>query len=668
MNVRPVPESAVVPVAGGEYRPEIDGLRALAVVPVILFHAGYPLFSGGYVGVDVFFVISGYLITTIIMRELAAGTFTIAGFYERRARRILPALTLVVAVSTAVALWLMTPDELQDFAESVVSVALFVSNFQFMAETGYFATASEIKPLLHTWSLAVEEQYYLVAPVVLVLMSRWRLRWTVLLAVALVAVSLAFAQWAARELPDWNFFLTPSRVWELMIGALAAFALMHGRLSRSVGGRAGQVLSLAGVGLIAVPVFTYDDTLSFPSLYTLAPTVGAALIVLFAVPGTLVARLLSLRPVVAVGLISYSAYLWHQPLLAFSRLAGFWSDTAVALAIVATFGLAWLSWRFVERPFRDRRRLSRPQVFRFAGAAAATFIAVGLAGALGNGLPQRYGEPERSFFLSLHELSAYRQACRLQILASLDFGKPCVIGDTTKDPSLAVWGDSHAEALASGLGDALAAEGLSALVFDEGGCLPLAGAMETGNRQRDRDCLGKNRNALAHIRATGVRHVVLAGRWGDSAARGVFRAAAEVAMEAPACTAGQGSGFRAGIEMTVCVLEAADVAVAVLRQVPPVAVNPVAVMYDRRAGTVNTDTITFALSHADYLKIPGNVILQGFDEAEMIDPYRALCEDASGLCRSAEGGLPFYRDVDHVSVRGARLIAPLVLERVARAD
>lgn len=667
MNVRPVPESAVVPVAGGGYRPEIDGLRALAVVPVILFHAGYSSFSGGYVGVDVFFVISGYLITTIIVHEIAAGTFTVAGFYERRARRILPALTLVVSFSIASALWLMIPGELQDFAESLISVALFVSNFQFMAETGYFATAAELKPLLHTWSLAVEEQYYLVAPLVLVLMSRWRLRWSVLLTAALAIASLAFAQWASRELPDWNFFLTPSRVWELMIGALAAFILLDGRLLLAVGGSARQALSLAGIGLIAAAVFAYDDTLPFPSFYSLAPTLGAAGIILFATPGTLVARILSLGPVVAVGLISYSAYLWHQPLLVFLRLAGRASPAAVAITVASTFVLAWLSWRFVERPFRDRRRLSRRRIFGFAGATAALMVFAGLFGTLGNGLPQRYGEPEQSFFRSLHELSDYRFACRLQMLRSLDFDRPCLIGDATKGPSLAVWGDSHAEALASGLGDALAAGGLSALVFDKGGCLPLAGAMQTGNRQRDRDCFSENGRDLEQIRQSGIKHVILAGRWGDPATAVPFRPANGLGDESARCPqVGDAVVFRAGIELTLCVLKQAGIEVTVMRQVPPLAADPILAMYNRL--TVDTGTITFPFAHAQYLAMPGNAILDGLDAARLLDPYPALCDAASGLCRSAEGGVPLYRDFDHVSARGAKLIAPLVVGRLARAN
>ena len=206
-----------------DYRREIDGLRAIAVLPVILFHAGFETFSGGFVGVDVFFVISGYLITTIIIAELEQGKFSIINFYERRARRILPALFLVMLVCIPLAWFWLLPRDMQDFSQSLVAVTVFASNILFWRESGYFDTAAELKPLLHTWSLAVEEQYYVIFP--LFLMSFWRLgkRWIMILLVAVFVVSLALAQWASLAKPSAAFFLLPARGWELLVGAFAAF-------------------------------------------------------------------------------------------------------------------------------------------------------------------------------------------------------------------------------------------------------------------------------------------------------------------------------------------------------------------------------------------------------------------------------------------------------------
>ena len=210
-----------------KYRPEIDGLRALAVVPVILFHAGFEYFRGGFVGVDVFFVISGYLITTIIVSEQEAGTFSLLNFYERRARRILPALFLVMLVSTIAAyFWLAAPD-LKDFSRSLMAVSVYLSNFLFLQETGYWDTEGELKPLLHTWSLAVEEQYYLLFPPFLMLMWRYRKRWMFGSILVIGVISLLASQWGSHRFPSANFFLLPTRAWELAIGAGIAFYFIY---------------------------------------------------------------------------------------------------------------------------------------------------------------------------------------------------------------------------------------------------------------------------------------------------------------------------------------------------------------------------------------------------------------------------------------------------------
>ncbi|MFZ5892890.1 MAG: acyltransferase family protein [Myxococcota bacterium] len=364
------------------YRPEVDGLRAVAVLPVMLFHAGFGWFKGGYVGVDVFFVISGYLITSIIVAERAAGKFSIVAFYERRARRILPALCLVMFTCIPFAwLWMM-PDQLLQFAQSLAAVMLFSSNLLFWRSSGYFEPAAEEKPLLHTWSLGVEEQYYLVFP--LFVMFAWRLglrRMSWLLA-ALALASLGLSEWGWRTAPSANFFVAPTRAWEILIGSLLAILLGEYQGFASLPSRAKQLLSGLGFALIAGAVLLYDDLTPFPSVYGLVPTLGTALLIGFATPDTLVGRLLCQRWMVGIGLISYSAYLWHQPLFAFARLRSFGEPSRAVFAVlcVATLVLAYLSWRFIEAPFRDRKRMPRGAVFAFAGVTMASFIALGAFG------------------------------------------------------------------------------------------------------------------------------------------------------------------------------------------------------------------------------------------------------------------------------------------------
>lgn len=362
-----------------EYRPEIDGLRALAVLPVIFFHAGFQTFSGGFVGVDVFFVISGYLITTIILADLESGEFSIINFYERRARRILPALFLVVLVCIPLAWVFLSRADLSSFSKSLVAVSLFLSNIFFWRDGGYFETVAELKPLLHTWSLAVEEQYYLLFPLFLILAKKLGRRWTYCLLVLTAVVSLIAAQWGAIHKPLAAFFLLPTRAWELAIGALIALHCSS-QDKGNVSGRTKQVLSISGLMLIIGAVFTVDKETPFPSFYALVPTFGAALIILYGTSNTLIGALLGHKVFVGVGLISYSAYLWHLPLFAFARNHfQNQNDKLMLILSVTSLILAAMSWRFIEKPFRNRQSISRCVVFMFSVIGSLFFMAIGFS-------------------------------------------------------------------------------------------------------------------------------------------------------------------------------------------------------------------------------------------------------------------------------------------------
>ena len=362
-----------------KYRPEIDGLRAVAVVAVVLYHAGASAFSGGYVGVDVFFVISGYLITSILVSDLDQKRFSIWYFYERRVRRILPAL-FVVLLFCWIGSWLwMTPAQSIDSARTIIATVLFSSNVYFWLVSDYFAPDTALNPLLHTWSLAVEEQFYLLFPAFLwIVWKRGNLRWA-WRATAIVSVaSLACAVWASQALPVANFYLMPSRAWELGAGALCGYLLSN----RTLPGRDGP--ALLGVAMILGAVVGFDSGTPFPSLYALLPVGGTALVILYGSGETLVGRVLSLRPFVAIGLVSYSAYLWHQPLMAFARIRDAANSPAFStmLALAAlSFVLAALTWRFVEQPFRRR---SSPWPKRrssvFLAGAAGSVVLLTLAG------------------------------------------------------------------------------------------------------------------------------------------------------------------------------------------------------------------------------------------------------------------------------------------------
>jgi peptidoglycan/LPS O-acetylase OafA/YrhL len=435
-----------------DYRRDIDGLRAVAVIPVILFHGGFHTFSGGFVGVDVFFVISGYLITTIILSEKERGTFSLVNFYERRTRRILPALFLVMLVSLPFAWMWLLPSDMKDFSQSLVAVSTFSSNIFFWKTSGYWGAANELKPLLHTWSLAVEEQYYVLFPLFLMLMWRFRKRWILSSFMVIAAISLLAAQWGAYNAPSATFFLLSTRGWELAIGASIAFYFLyrtktiHTLLSHKF---VDETLSLAGLLMIGYAVFAYNEHVPFPSFYALIPTVGTGLIILFSSSQTVVGRLLSTKLLVGIGLISYSAYLWHQPLFAFARHRSLTEPSGLLYSglAVLSIALAYLSWRYVEKPFRSRNGFSRKTIFTFSVIGSVAFIVIGLAGYMTDGFVNRFTKSD-ILLQTIDEKWKVNHGLSVTCEGSFTLSPDC---RTSDEPEILIWGDSYAMHLVQGI-------------------------------------------------------------------------------------------------------------------------------------------------------------------------------------------------------------------------
>ena len=516
------------------YRKEIDGLRALAVLPVILYHAGLGIFNGGFVGVDIFFVISGYLITTILINDLDQQRFSILDFYERRARRILPALFLVLLVSLVAAWWLLPAKDMKSFSNGLVAVSLFASNILFRITTNYFDSTSDLNPLIHTWSLAVEEQYYVFFPLLLMLLWKVHRRWILPVLLTLFIASLILAQSRVAQHPVATFFLLPSRMWELLVGALIAyhttsarplqFSLLFSLLFR-------QLISMLGLGMIGASVFLFNDHVPTPSIYTLIPTLGAGMILLAADQQTLVGRWLGCRWLVGIGLISYSAYLWHHPLFAFTRHAMLEEPTtSMYLALVAlTLLRAVLSWKLVETPFRSKQQFTRMQIFSYAVIGGGLFLLIGLAGHFSKGfefrLPQEKAAyldffensmPEWRYFNRVGILQAYRIQCDFYDIEKSKQGEStslpvahiadeCFVRDRKQPHSVMIWGDSHAQHLYGGLAHALP-PAWQILQVASSGCEPRLQA-----RQNPQDyCATSNWFALQTIAKTVPDVVIIA--------------------------------------------------------------------------------------------------------------------------------------------------------------
>lgn len=396
-----------------KYRAEIDGLRALAVIPVILFHAGFELFSGGYVGVDVFFVISGYLITSILIFDLNNKNFSLFYFYERRARRILPALFFVFFICLPFAWASLIPSALKEFSESLIASSLFVSNIFFWKNIGYFDSAVELKPLIHTWSLAVEEQFYIFFPLLLIVIWRLGVSITIAIIITILICSLSLAEWGSLYKPGASFYLIPMRTWELLIGSLSAFYTQS--LNRDYQeNKYSQGLSILGVLFIAYAVFSYDKTTPFPGLHAVLPTFGTALILIFSNNKTIIGSLLSSKPLVFIGVISYSIYLWHQPIFSFARTLNVDEPSKIlmgslsALTILAGF----LTWYFIEKPFRTYAHFSRRSVFLSCIFGSLLFVVIGCIGILTNGFLFRYKESDK-YLASINNIESGKYTQKL---------------------------------------------------------------------------------------------------------------------------------------------------------------------------------------------------------------------------------------------------------------
>ena len=368
-----------------KYRKEIDGLRAIAVLAVLFFHAKIAGFSGGFIGVDIFFVISGYLITSIILEEAKQNKFSIINFYERRARRILPALSFVLFCTSIAAFYYLPRTLFQEYLQSLTYVSTFSSNLFFYMQSDYFANASDEMPLLHTWSLAIEEQYYLFFPLFVVLILSLARTYLMLIIFLLAVASFLYSQYLSDlGIIEANFYFIFSRAWELLLGSVIAFFPVEEIRFK---GWKREFWSLLGFAMICYSIISFDERTPFPS-YTLIPIIGCCFVILFANTSTLVGRILSAKVFIFIGLISYSLYLWHQPLFALIRVRtiGEPSSTVFIIAILCSVILASFSWKFIETPFRNKKKVSRAAIFKFSAASIIIFFLIGLNGFINTGI------------------------------------------------------------------------------------------------------------------------------------------------------------------------------------------------------------------------------------------------------------------------------------------
>lgn len=610
------------------YRADIDGLRAMAVLPVVLFHAGVPGFSGGYVGVDVFFVISGFLMTQIIVREIDAGTFALLRFYERRARRILPAFFVLLVAVFAAGYMLLLPDDFVALGWSAISALFSVANIHFFLQSGYFDESAVTKPLLHIWSLAVEEQFYLLFPLILLLLKRRSEKLVKSVMCGLAALSFAASALLTISDQPSAFYMLPTRAWELLAGGLMALHIGPPVSSRSLR----EAGAISGALLIALPVFFFDATTLFPSPGALLPVLGAALVIHLA-DGTTIGEVLGSRLMRAVGLISYSLYLWHWPIIVFlTYRTGVNLDAiSIVLALGLSLAAAIFSWRLVETPFRTRKEHPSRYVWWSASLATATLLGCATIVVASNGLPGRL-PVEATRIASKALRSPLRRKCHGE--ATRPVNTACIIGDRSVSPTVAVWADSHGVELAFALGEIGRKQGFSVLQITASACPP---GLDTDFGASAR-CPQHNLDAFTRIQDSGTINTVVLAAYFEFEK---YKADAD---------------FARGLEHAVQRLLEAGKQVVLIGPVPA---QPFVVprQLARAAATMSLEPSGVATSLYLSRNKQNFALLRRFKAqgATTVFPHKLFCKTQT--CAIKLNDKILYFDANHLSVDGARLLA-----------
>lgn len=645
------------------YRPDIDGIRALAILSVVLYHAGVPQLSGGFTGVDIFFVISGYLIGGHIFSEIRQDRFSFARFYQRRAKRILPAFYVVLSATFVFGLFLLSPTELTEYSTSAIAAVFSVSNIHFLRYSNYFQQSSELNPLLMTWSLAVEEQFYLVIP--LLMLAAVKVRRSVLLPVLLVTcvVSFLFAWHQVHLAPDKAFYLLPSRGWELGTGVSLGVAESM-RKRNLVSALWIWPASLCGFAAMLAPSFLLKSSMPFPGPSAAASVLGTALVISCST-SWINRSILSMPSLAFIGKISYSWYLWHWPLIAFLRVAsgGPLPISARIIAVLLSFVLAVLSYFFIEQPFRKSLLPPLPLIARYVtvGIALAAMLAFvwkdgGLRARFPHLQQQQVEVPSNcivDYGRSTPDLSAH-------CYPALD-----------STPSIALWGDSHSAALAPALRSEVTSRGYHFIEFSKSSCLPLVEVAKyvPAHPSVVEECIQFNQIVLKTIVADGgIRTVILAGRWADPFLDGNVEPLLDVsfsrAHHRPPASAMAGI-FADALSKNIAALQAAGKRVVLVEDVPNFNFDPLCSMLTAQiparrmlASWMTRGNYTPGFAPASFIDAASrsdealNSVHVRFQDVGLIDLRPMLC-DGRGLCAYMHGGQLLYSDGQHLTADGA---------------
>ncbi|MBK6348608.1 MAG: acyltransferase [Proteobacteria bacterium] len=641
------------------WRPDVEGLRGVAAILVVLYHSRMGVFHGGFTGVDIFFVVSGFVITRQVVLALDRGHFSLEWFLHRRVRRLLPAATLMVAVTLFIGNLVLLPTDLVNLADSAIAVLAWVGNLYFWRQHSYFADSGPELPLLHMWSLGVEAQFYLLFPFLLLAVLRWSPRHAVSLVGAVAATSLALSIWGTHQHPGASFYQLPTRLWEFLVGALI---VLRGQ-DAAVSSRVRKGLAFLGAAAMLVGAICLSPQTPYPGIAAVLPVLATALVLSFA-PGTPVGRLLSLPKIVAIGAASYSLYLWHWPVLVLMRYR-FGADPGpvlVAFAFLAIALLTYLSWRFIETPYRDSAPLGRSyrmSVVLFAAVACAvvSVLLIGLDGRPGRIPPaalvldaQRtlHGSGDDHCHAGPPQVVSIDELCRSDSAGAV------------RDRVL-VWGDSHAHAIVPVLSAMAAEHGKELWQATYSSCPPLLG-VDVARMAGSHHCREFNDMVLRAVRQFDIRSVVLSSYWSaylwDPALNPVDRW-----LDPYSSRDALGSGhaaanrrnFENALARTVAALQAAGAEVLVLREVPTQQeFVPVALA---RAVIDGQDVSRVATTLAKHVARSGpadSIVSRSVTPDRLMDPAAVLC--SAGRCPASLDGQSLYIDAHHLSAAGAGML------------
>lgn len=647
------------------YRPDIDGLRAVAVLAVVFYHAGVGGFAGGYVGVDVFFVISGYLITSVIFREIEIGDFSLVKFYERRIRRIYPALYIVtLSVLFMSALMYYSPNFLA-VGKSAMAATLFMSNMLFWSEAGYFDAPSIIKPMLHTWSLAVEEQFYIVFPLLVLAIMRFAKTRLKTILTALTLVSFLGSVYYVGHDSTAAFYFTHLRAWELMLGSLLAVGVWP--LCRNSTFR--NILSLVGMAMILSSVFLYSSNTPFPGAGALLPTAGAAMVIYSGIEGvSVVGRMLQSPPLVFIGKISYSLYLWHWVIIVFGKYYLIREATAADMLVwlIVSFILAAFSWKFIENPFRRIEFLRHPKIFKFAAGIMTLTLTLGALIYFNDGYSARF-----SFDFSLAyqpEFSAFENKCVANSVPLRGGTTICRIGSDANEANFIAWGDSHSRLMGFVMDTTAQKRGMKGYLASMSSCPPLLGIYV--DHPVASGCVERNNDVILYIQEhPQLKTVILSARWsayekGRPYKDEIWPMAQELSLidvNSNSRKLSNKAAFEIGLYRTVKKIRDLNREVVIVLPVPEIGYDvpsafSVAYLTNRDVNEIIAPDIQeYDARNQDFIAF--SRVLVGELGVHIVNPASVLCN--LDTCPVVVSEQPLYGDSHHLSAFGSQYISSL---------